>query len=63
MMQCLTPQEQVALFKAINDVELGAHNLIAFETTNHTVRVMRHHNKYNSYVKITLTKLQMPKTF
>lgn len=61
MTQSLTPQEQVALFKAIDDVEKGKSNLVTFETTYHTVRVMRHHNKYSSYVKITLTKLKSAK--
>jgi len=49
-----TPQEQEALFKAIDDVEKGKSNLVEFEITNHKVKVIRH----RSYVKITLTKLK-----
>lgn len=61
--QSLTPQEQTALFKAIDDVETGKSNLVAFETTNHVVRVIRHHNKHSSYVKVTLTKLGKPQMY
>ena len=59
--KCLTPQEQVALFTAIEAVEKRQQDLVEFETTDHKVKVIRCHNKYRSYVKITLTKLDKAK--